>query len=91
MTATSDVDLLLIYEDDHDAPSNGRKSLSAAEYYTRLTQRLVAACQRRRLKVLPMRLIFACARRAIKGRSPAACVPFVNITPAKRGRGSAWR
>lgn len=43
MTATSDVDLLLIYEDDYDAPSNGRKSLYAAEYYTRLTQRLVAA------------------------------------------------
>ena len=43
MTATSDVDLLLIYEDDHDAPSNGRRSLYAAEYYTRLTQRLVAA------------------------------------------------
>lgn len=43
MTAISDVDLLLIYEDDHDAQSDGRKRLYAAEYYTRLTQRLVAA------------------------------------------------
>lgn len=43
MTATSDLDLLVLYEDPHDAMSDGEKQLSAAEYYTRLTQRLVAA------------------------------------------------
>lgn len=43
MTATSDVDLLVLYQDEHDALSSGPKELYAAEYYTRLTQRLVAA------------------------------------------------
>lgn len=43
MTATSDLDLILLYDDPFDAPSDGPKSLYASEYYTRLTQRLVAA------------------------------------------------
>lgn len=43
MTAASDLDLILLYEDPHDAMSDGKKPLYAAEYFTRLTQRLVAA------------------------------------------------
>jgi glutamate-ammonia-ligase adenylyltransferase len=43
MTASSDLDLLLLYDDPFDAPSDGAKPLYASEYYTRLTQRLVAA------------------------------------------------
>ena len=44
MTATSDLDLVLIYDFDEDAPqSDGAKSLHAVQYYTRLTQRLVSA------------------------------------------------
>lgn len=43
MTASSDLDLLLLYDDAFDAPSDGAKPLYASEYYTRMTQRLVAA------------------------------------------------
>ncbi|MBB5073561.1 glutamate-ammonia-ligase adenylyltransferase [Bartonella callosciuri] len=44
LTAGSDVDLILLYEHDEDAEiSDGEKPLSIPQYYTRLTQRLVAA------------------------------------------------
>ena len=44
MTATSDVDLILLYDFDEAAPSSsGARSLHGSQYYTRLTQRLVAA------------------------------------------------
>ncbi len=44
MTATSDLDLVLIYDFDEQRPdSDGAKSLHAVQYYTRLTQRLVSA------------------------------------------------
>ncbi|HEY8577610.1 MAG TPA: bifunctional [glutamine synthetase] adenylyltransferase/[glutamine synthetase]-adenylyl-L-tyrosine phosphorylase [Devosia sp.] len=42
MTATSDLDFILLY-DAPDAESDGDKPLSTNHYYTRLTQRLVAA------------------------------------------------
>jgi len=44
MTASSDLDLILIYDFDHDYPdSSGPKSLSGAQYFARLTQRLIGA------------------------------------------------
>jgi glutamate-ammonia-ligase adenylyltransferase len=43
MTAASDLDLLVLYDDAFDAMSDGERPLYASEYYTRLTQRLVAA------------------------------------------------
>ncbi len=44
MTATSDLDLVLIYDFDSERPeSDGAKALHALQYYTRLTQRLVSA------------------------------------------------
>ncbi|MFT4097460.1 MAG: bifunctional [glutamine synthetase] adenylyltransferase/[glutamine synthetase]-adenylyl-L-tyrosine phosphorylase [Rhodoblastus sp.] len=44
MTATSDLDLVIVYDFDEDKPeSNGRRSLHAVQYYTRLTQRLISA------------------------------------------------
>ncbi|WP_159952887.1 bifunctional [glutamine synthetase] adenylyltransferase/[glutamine synthetase]-adenylyl-L-tyrosine phosphorylase [Rhizobium sp. 18065] len=44
LTAGSDVDLILLYEHDDDAhESDGPKPLDAVRYYTRLTQRLIAA------------------------------------------------
>ncbi|MBX9739367.1 MAG: bifunctional [glutamine synthetase] adenylyltransferase/[glutamine synthetase]-adenylyl-L-tyrosine phosphorylase [Beijerinckiaceae bacterium] len=61
MTATSDLDLILLYDFDPDNPdSNGGKPLHAAQYYTRLTQRLVSALtvatRRGRLYDVDMRL-----------------------------------
>jgi glutamate-ammonia-ligase adenylyltransferase len=44
MTASSDLDLILIYDFDHDAPdSDGPRSLHGAQYFARLTQRLISA------------------------------------------------
>ncbi len=44
MTATSDVDLILLYDFDEASPtSSGARPLHGSQYYTRLTQRLVAA------------------------------------------------
>jgi glutamate-ammonia-ligase adenylyltransferase len=42
MTATSDLDLILIYEFDQEAPeSDGKRTLYGAQYFARLTQRLI--------------------------------------------------
>jgi len=43
MTASSDLDLIFVYDAPPDAASDGAKSLSASVYYGRLAQRLIAA------------------------------------------------
>ena len=44
MTASSDLDLIVIYDFDDDQPdSSGPKSLHGAQYFARLTQRLIGA------------------------------------------------
>ncbi|KRR16912.1 bifunctional [glutamine synthetase] adenylyltransferase/[glutamine synthetase]-adenylyl-L-tyrosine phosphorylase [Bradyrhizobium retamae] len=44
MTASSDLDLILLYDFDTDNPdSDGERSLHGAQYFTRLTQRLISA------------------------------------------------
>ena len=44
MTAGSDLDLIVVYDyDGDDAQSDGAKSLPGPQYYTRFTQRLIAA------------------------------------------------
>jgi glutamate-ammonia-ligase adenylyltransferase len=44
MTAASDLDLILVYDFDDDYPdSDGPKSLHGAQYFARLTQRLIGA------------------------------------------------
>jgi glutamate-ammonia-ligase adenylyltransferase len=44
MTATSDLDLILLYDFDDARPdSDGKRPLHATQYYTRLTQRLISA------------------------------------------------
>ena len=43
MTAQSDLDLIIVYDADLNAMSNGPKPVSAAQYYARLTQRLTSA------------------------------------------------
>jgi glutamate-ammonia-ligase adenylyltransferase len=44
MTAASDLDLLLIYDFDDDAPeSDGARALHGAQYFARFTQRLISA------------------------------------------------
>lgn len=43
MTASSDLDLILIYDAEPQAESTGPRPLDAARYYARLTQRLIGA------------------------------------------------
>ena len=44
MTATSDLDLVIVYDFDETKPeSDGRRALHAVQYYTRFTQRLISA------------------------------------------------
>ncbi|GLS32941.1 glutamate-ammonia-ligase adenylyltransferase [Mesorhizobium albiziae] len=44
LTAGSDVDLILLYDHDEDAEeSDGEKPMAPSHYYSRLTQRLIAA------------------------------------------------
>jgi [glutamine synthetase] adenylyltransferase / [glutamine synthetase]-adenylyl-L-tyrosine phosphorylase len=44
MTASSDLDLILLYDFDPDAPdSDGPRSLNGAHYFARFTQRLISA------------------------------------------------
>lgn len=43
MTAASDLDLMIVYQADDDATSDGRRPLPASLYAARLTQRLIAA------------------------------------------------
>ncbi|MBY0613177.1 MAG: hypothetical protein K2P80_13430 [Beijerinckiaceae bacterium] len=41
MTAASDLDLVVIFDSPIDAVSDGERSLSASEFYSRVTQRLI--------------------------------------------------
>jgi glutamate-ammonia-ligase adenylyltransferase len=44
MTATSDLDLIIVYDFDHEHPqSDGARSLYGSQYFARLTQRLISA------------------------------------------------
>ena len=44
MTASSDLDLILLYDYDHEQPeSDGERSLNGAQYFARFTQRLISA------------------------------------------------
>jgi glutamate-ammonia-ligase adenylyltransferase len=44
MTASSDLDLILLYDFDHAHPdSDGERSLQGAQYFARFTQRLISA------------------------------------------------
>ncbi|QPF87153.1 bifunctional [glutamine synthetase] adenylyltransferase/[glutamine synthetase]-adenylyl-L-tyrosine phosphorylase [Bradyrhizobium genosp. L] len=44
MTASSDLDLILLYDYDSEAPdSDGERSLHGAQYFARFTQRLISA------------------------------------------------
>jgi glutamate-ammonia-ligase adenylyltransferase len=44
MTATSDLDLIVIYDFDHEHPeSDGSRPLYGSQYFARLTQRLISA------------------------------------------------
>ncbi len=93
LTAGSDIDLILLYDyDDAASESDGPKPLDAMRYFTRITQRLIAALlgadgRRRALRSRHA----ACAPPATRGRSQPASTPSASISARKPGPGSTWR
>jgi Glutamine synthetase adenylyltransferase len=92
MTASSDLDLILLYDFDPDYPdSDGPRSLLGAQYFARFTQRLISAFTTRTnygvLYEVDMRL----RPRGGRARSPRTSLPSPNTRRAKPGPGSTWR
>ena len=88
MTATSDLDLILLYDFDEERPeSDGARPLHALQYYTRLTQRLISALtvttRRGRLYEVDMRL------RPSGGKGPVA-TQFRAFIDYQRNAAETW-
>ena len=81
MTATSDLDLILVYDFDDEHPeSDGARALYGGQYFARLTQRLISALTAQTnygaLYQVDMRLRPSGRVRA--GRDQARCVPRIS-------------
>ena len=88
MTASSDLDIVLLYDFDEANPeSDGPRKLHAVQYYTRLTQRLVSALtvatRRGRLYDVDMRL------RPSGGKGPVA-TQFRSFLTYQREEAETW-
>ena len=93
MTATSDLDLILIYDFDQQHPdSDGKRPLYGAQYFARLTQRLInsltAQTNYGALYQVDMRL-------RPSGRAGPLASSRSRLSPAisrpRPGPGSTWR
>ena len=85
MTASSDLDLILLYDFDHEQPdSDGARSLQGAHYFARFTQRLISAFTTRTnygvLYEVDMRL-----RPSGPGRAGGLAPRLVRRIPGPRG------
>ncbi len=94
LTAGSDVDLILLYDYDEDGGEIRRRTSRSMppRYFTRMTQRLIAAlsaptAEGRALRGGPA----ACARPATRARSPPTSIPSANTSARRPGPGSTWR
>ena len=87
MTATSDLDLILIYEFGEIADSDGSKPLEATRYYARLTQRLIAALSaltaRGKIYDIDMRL-------RPSGRAGPIATRFASFDEYQKGEAETW-
>jgi glutamate-ammonia-ligase adenylyltransferase len=88
MTATSDLDLVVLYDfDEEGAESDGPRSLSAQTYFTRLTQRLISALtvptRRGTLYAVDMRL------RPSGNKGPVA-TQFRGFLAYQQGEAETW-
>ncbi len=88
MTATSDLDLVVLYDfDEERAESDGARPLHASQYYARLTQRLISALtvptRRGTLYAVDMRL------RPSGNKGPAA-TKFRGFLDYQRGEAETW-
>ncbi len=92
MTAASDLDLILIYDFPPDAgESDGARPLGASLYYSRLTQRLLAALTAPTRRASSTKSTCGSGPRAAKGRSRPSSPPSPSTSGTKRRPGSTWR
>ncbi len=88
VNASSDIDLIFIYEDDGETSGGTRSPLTTQEFFTLLGQRLIGALWRKsRRTATCFASICVCARTAIPGRSCAALACSKNIFYAQ---GREW-
>jgi glutamate-ammonia-ligase adenylyltransferase len=92
LTAGSDLDLVVLYDfDEEGRESTGPRKLDAVVYFTRFTQRLVAALtvpsRRGRLYEVDLRL----RPQGGKGRWPRSSGASYPTSRARRISGSTWR
>lgn len=88
MTATSDLDLILIYDFDFEHPmADGPQALHAVRYFTRLTQRLIScltvATRRGRLYEVDMRL-------RPSGRKGPVATQFASFSAYQANAAQTW-
>ncbi|MBV1703112.1 MAG: bifunctional [glutamine synthetase] adenylyltransferase/[glutamine synthetase]-adenylyl-L-tyrosine phosphorylase [Hyphomicrobiales bacterium] len=87
MTATSDLDLILIYEFGEIGESDGPKPLDATRYYARLTQRLIAALSaltaRGKIYDIDMRL-------RPSGRAGPIATRFASFNEYQKSEAETW-
>jgi len=92
MTASSDLDLILIYDYDHEYPdSDGARSLHGAQYFARFTQRLISAFTTRTNYGVLYDVDMRCARQVAPARSPRGWIRLPNIRSMRPGPGNTWR
>jgi [glutamine synthetase] adenylyltransferase / [glutamine synthetase]-adenylyl-L-tyrosine phosphorylase len=88
MTAASDLDLILIYDFDADgAESDGPRRLGAGHYYTRLTQRLLAALT---APTKAGRLYEVDLRLRPSGRKGPVATQLAGFVQYQRGEAEIW-
>ena len=92
MTASSDLDLILLYDFDEEYPdSDGERSLHGAQYFARLTQRLIRRSRREPTTACSTTSTCGCGRRAAPGRWRRGSIPLPTTRNARPGPGSTWR
>ena len=92
MTATSDLDLIIVYDFDAEHPqSDGARPLYGAQYFARLTQRLISALSSQTNYGALYQSTCGCGRRAVPARSPPASKRSRAIRRPRPGPGSTWR
>ena len=92
MTATSDLDLILVYDFDEARPeSDGKRPLYGAQYFARLTQRLINALTAQTNYGASTTSTCGCALRPRRAARDAARGLRRAIRRAKPGPGNTWR
>ena len=92
MTATSDLDLIIVYDFDQEhLESDGARPLSGSQYFARLTQRLISALSAQTNYGALYTSTCGCGRPAVPARSRPASIHSRATRTPRPGPGSTWR